>query len=787
MPMSLQQTLTDAIAGTYRVEREIGRGGMARVYLAHDIRHDRSVAIKVLIPELALAISADRFEQEIRIVSRLTHPNIVGLIGSGLLADPTGASLPYYIMHYVDGESLRDKLLREGALPVEVAVRIAVEVADALEFAHERGVVHRDIKPENILLQAGHAMVADFGVARLLATRAPAESEEVLVGTPSYMSPEQWSGDTTLDGRTDVYSLACVVYEMLTGRPPFSAATSGEIGALHLTQPTPSVRGTRPSVPVAVDQALARALAKLPGDRTQSPTAFRSELMASSVPPPPPRRFGRGILVGAMLVGLLGVTSYLLWPSDRRDLLAVVVEGMPEAASESALTSQLADGVSRHLAALQSITVFDTPDPPVGTVVRIGAAGPAGQVVVTARVIDRQTDRLLAIQSWSPGALTPETQNAIALQVSAFVRRKIGEALALREAVGSLNDQAARDAVLEAESHYQMGREAFLNQNTGQAEFEFELVDNRLADASRLAPSRALPWIRRGWVSYYRSFLDLADSVLVIARLERGIAFADSALRREPGSAEAQALRGSVTEHLAFMLPGFPDSLVRRAETDLNAALVADNTLSVANVHLSRLYRRTGRMAEATRAVLAARSFDEFLLDGHGVANELFSLFREQGLGDQARKVCEEGRVLYTTPVFTECRLVYLGYFGATRGAVDSAAQELSAIERPGGGGDPATAGFRRAMFAATLARAGMRDSAFAVIGRARGAGYPGMDYYESYIWALLGDTDGAIRILAPMVAHDSTLRAVLRTSFWFRDLRPEASFRRLAGLEALP
>jgi serine/threonine-protein kinase len=787
MPEFLQQALTEAIAGTYRVERELGRGGMARVYLAHDLRHDRPVAIKVLLPELSLAISADRFEQEIRIVSRLTHPNIVGLIGSGMLDYPPAARLPYYVMHYVDGESLRDRLLREGPLPVEDAIRIGGEVADALQFAHDRGVIHRDIKPENILLQAGHAMVADFGVARLVASRQTTQSDGAPIGTPAYMSPEQWSGDSAIDGRTDVYSLACVVYEMLVGQPPFSGVSGGAIGARHLSDPMPSVRTVRPTVPIAVERALARALAKVPADRIQTPAAFRSDLLASAAPPPRPRRFGRGMLAGALLVGLLGVTSYLLRPSGRRDLLAIAVEGVAADASDPVLTRQLADRVSRQLAALQSITVFDTVAQPVGTVVRIAATGPADSVVVTARVIDQATDQLLSIQSWSPGSMAPETPDAIALQVSAFVRRKIGEVLELREAVSSLRNRAARAAVLEAESHYQKGREAYLGLNAAQARVEFELADTRLAEASGLDLSRALPWIRRGWISYNLSFFNLDDPGLVAARLDQGIAFADSALAREPRSAEAFALRGSLAEHLAFMLPGRAKSVVRRAESDLRAALAADPTLGAANVHLSRLYRRTGRMDEAVTAALAARSFDDFLLDGHGVATELFVLFRERGLGDEARRVCEEGRLLYATVVFAECRLVCLGYFGATRAAADTAVQELGAIERPGGGAEPATAGFRRVMLAAVLARAGMTDSAFAVIHQARRAGSPGMDYYESYVWAVLGDTNGTIRILAPIVAQDSTYRSLLRTSFWFRSLREQPAFRRLAGLEPLP
>ena len=263
----------------YAVRRELGRGGMAVVYLADDLRHDRPVAIKVLLPELAAAIGPDRFEREIRTVARLQHPHILPLFDSG----GDGESL-FFVMPFVDGESLRDRLQREGALALDTAAAIVRQVGDALDYAHARGVVHRDVKPENILLSGGQALLADFGVARAPVRRADQTltSAGMTLGTPAYMSPEQAAGDRDLDGRSDLYALGCVTHELLAGAPPFTAGNAMATIAQHVLAPPPRLIGAREDLPDAVADAVARMLAKDPAERFGTAAEFALVLETAS-------------------------------------------------------------------------------------------------------------------------------------------------------------------------------------------------------------------------------------------------------------------------------------------------------------------------------------------------------------------------------------------------------------------------------------------------------------------------------------------------------------------------
>jgi serine/threonine protein kinase len=287
--LSSRTGLFTALTSQYRVERELGSGGMATVYLAHDVKHDRKVALKVLKPELAAVLGAERFVAEIRTTASLSHPHILPLFDSGSVPaahpDPErrereGPAFLYYVMPYIEGETLRDKLNRETQLGVDEAVRITTEVADALDYAHRRGIIHRDIKPENILLHDGRPMVADFGIALAVSAAAGGRMTEtgLSLGTPHYMSPEQATADKDISGRSDIYSLASVLYEMLAGDPPHTGSSAQQIIMKIIAEPAEPVAKRRKTVPPHVSHAIATALEKLPADRFDSAKAFAGAL-----------------------------------------------------------------------------------------------------------------------------------------------------------------------------------------------------------------------------------------------------------------------------------------------------------------------------------------------------------------------------------------------------------------------------------------------------------------------------------------------------------------------------
>jgi len=301
----LEERLRIALADRYALERELGRGGMAVVFLARDPRHDRAVAIKVLRDEIAAALGAERFLREIQIAAKLHHPHILPLYDSGAAAD-----LLYYVMPYVEGESLRQRLDRETQLPLDDALAITRQVASALAYAHSHDVVHRDIKPENILIESGEAVVADFGIARAITAAGGDKLTQtgMAIGTPLYMSPEQ-AGGGAIDGRSDLYSLACVLYEMLAGHPPFLGGTAQAILARHALDPVPPLRTARGTVSGAVEQALDRALAKSPADRYATALQFAEALGGSGRSGVPPasgrsRRLSAALGVGLALAAL---------------------------------------------------------------------------------------------------------------------------------------------------------------------------------------------------------------------------------------------------------------------------------------------------------------------------------------------------------------------------------------------------------------------------------------------------------------------------------------------------
>ena len=347
MAFDLAGRLRTALKSRYAIERELGHGGTAIVYLARDRKYDRFVAIKVFRPELAAAIGAERFLREIDIAAKLQHPHVLGLLDSGQ-AD----GILYYVMPYVEGESLRNRIARETQLPVDEAVRITMEVSDALSYAHGLGIVHRDIKPENILLSGGHAVVADFGIATALTAAGGEKLTQtgMALGTPFYMSPEQGAATAKIDGRSDLYALACVLYEMLAGQPPFAGSTAQSILARHSVDPVPSLRSVRGTVHPGIEWAITKAMAKVPADRFATAAEFAAALAhPEQAPVDRPRRKR---LVGALAVTIvgLGVLGALNIGGLRNRLLGRSSEGSIRSLAVLPFANQTGDSTQDYLA-----------------------------------------------------------------------------------------------------------------------------------------------------------------------------------------------------------------------------------------------------------------------------------------------------------------------------------------------------------------------------------------------------------------------------------------------------
>jgi eukaryotic-like serine/threonine-protein kinase len=384
----MMERLTAALADRYRLERELGQGGMATVYLADDLKHDRKVAIKVLRPELAAVIGAERFLSEIRTTAHLQHPHILPLHDSG----EAGGFL-FYVMPLVEGESLRDRLKREKQLPVADALRIATEIASALDYAHRRNVIHRDIKPENILLHDGRALVADFGIA-LAASKAGSGARMtetgMSLGTPNYMSPEQAMGERDITARSDVYALGCVTYEMLVGEPPFTGPTAQAIIARVMTEEPRSLTLQRKHVPGQVEAAVRTALEKLPSDRFASTAEFAAALAGPAVAAPAvrreaPRRYASFVAIAVLLAAAL---AGWLRPAPKAE-------------------------VSRHRVALWRHAQGEFTSPGIARLSTQAAIAPDGSSIVFSDSVGGVTRLLLKLRGASEPTLLAGTERAV--------------------------------------------------------------------------------------------------------------------------------------------------------------------------------------------------------------------------------------------------------------------------------------------------------------------------------------------------------------------------------------
>jgi TolB-like protein/Tfp pilus assembly protein PilF/tRNA A-37 threonylcarbamoyl transferase component Bud32 len=762
--------LVEAFAGRYAVRGVLGRGGMATVYLAEDARHGRRVALKVLDPELGTAVFADRFVREVEVTARLDHPHILPLLDSG-----EADGFLYYVMPYVEGESLKDRLERETQLPVEDALRIAREVADALGYAHAHGVVHRDIKPGNILLSAGHARVADFGIAKAIAAadRDRLTATGVTLGTVAYMSPEQVAGTVEVDGRSDLYSLGCVLFEMLAGQPPFIAPSPASVASQHLAAPAPAITSLRPSVPPAVAATIARALAKAPADRFGTAAELVAALGdATPARTAPPRsHLQRWWFAAAALIVAAAATVATLvslrdarTPGEAPARIAVlpfvdVGEADRQGYFADGLTEELITTLSRvdGLSVVARTSAFALRGHELD-VREVGRRLGAESVIEgSVRRSDRRlriTARLVSVtdgtQRWAD-TYDREVEDVLAIQ------EEIAQAIVaqLKGRLGAGDRAAVRRApvVPEAYDLFLRGR-YFWHQRT---ERDLRRAVDAFAEAIALAPDFASAHL--GLADAYAvlgfyDYLPPSDAFPPAARAAR------RALELDPSLGAAHATLGYVAL--------YHDWDWDRAEREFLRAIELAPDYSTAHQWYANLLTAMGRFDEAERAMRRAQVLDPLSI----IASAALGWVHYYA-GDYERAVAQCRAALVLNPAF-ELAHLWAGQALEMLGQSDEAVAALRrAVELSGEG----------AIFAAALARTlalrAERAEAERRLARIE-AGRHVPAYEIARVHTALGRRDDALAWLERAYGERSHAMAFLRVDPQLAALRDEPRFREL-------
>ena len=837
----IQERLTAALAGRYDVEGPLGEGGMALVFLATDVKHDRQVAVKVLRPELAASLGAERFLREITVTAKLQHPHILPLYDSG---DADG--LLYYVMPFVEGESLADMIEREKQLSIDEAIRITKEVAGALGHAHAYGLIHRDIKPENIMMSGGHAIVADFGIAKAVSAAGGESMTQtgMAIGTPAYMSPEQAAGDPHLDGRTDIYALGCMLYEMLIGQVPFTGPTAVAIIARHTMDQVPPPSIMRQSIMPELEDVIFCAMAKSPADRFRTAQEMidaltsvetggrpkvrstRTDLRQAMVVQPP--AWKRALLPVISAVALTGV-GFAVWQvffaggSSRPPALVgglppstVAVRYFEDATSDGEL-QYVADGITEGLIArLQTVPALNVisrngvapfRDPGIspdsiaraleagsvvsGTVDKMGS-----EIRVTARLIDGESGSDLGARA----SITMPADNplgaldAVVDTVSRFLRTRLGEEVRTRELASETRSSEAWTLVQRAE-RVRKDAGGLSDSDPAEAPRQFARADSLLALAEAADTRWAQPIIDRGWIADQRALLD--EGLAGMPRLDSALAYAEEALALDPAapSLRALALRGTVRYHYwqlrAETDPSAQARLLQQAREDLEQAVMGvgvDPGLVSALVTLSDLYYDlpTPDVPGAQMLARQALEADAYLENAAQVLTTLFWTHVDRQSLPEARKWCLEGyRRFPQLSEFTRCQL-WLMVTPQTPPNVDSAWVLDARI-------DSLTRGRYRKVEAkllvgGVLARANQADSARAVLDRAHAAMSrefdPNLELYgpEAYVRTLLGDDDTAIDLLKEFTAaNPSHDYSQMLGNWWWQRLRTSPRWRELS------
>jgi serine/threonine-protein kinase len=711
--VSLLDRLQASLSDRYLIERELGRGGMATVFLAKDIRHDREVAIKVLHPDLSATIGTERFEREIRMAAKLQHPHVLALYDSG-----NAGELLFYVMPFVDGESLRDRLNREKQLPVDDAVQIVLEVADALGYAHSHNVIHRDIKPENILLANGHALVADFGIAR---ARTEAGQDKLTqtgmaVGTPVYMSPEQSTGEG-VGPTADIYSLGCVLYELLAGEPPFTGPSAMAIMAKHAMETVPSVRIVRPSVAEEVEEAILAAMEKSPADRPKSAADFAAILgsplgataarrvtsrytatrRVSSGPHPalPDVWWRRPAVIGAGALGLVAVAlgAWTLLSNESsgsvtRDpaLKRVAVLYFNDESRDGELkdvADRLTEALIRDLERIPDLNVVSRagvtpfrnrnirPDSiaralNAGTLVTGYVTGEGEDVRVNLSLLDASgTEFGQRANVTMPRDSLFAAEESVAGKVAELLRTLLGPEIELRSTLAGTRVMAAWTLYNRAEKlRKDAARQAGANRDSAHA--SLGLADSLVRQAQRSDPRWADPIALEVDVALQRGRLynlqKAEERVERVRWFQQALDAAERLVKMEPASGRPFALRGTVKyAQWGLALTTDPDARaneLKAAGADLENAVRLDPNLASAYATLSSVdYDRKDRFSALRNARLAYTS-DAYLSNAETILNRLFWTSSDTDNFAEARKWCDEGRRRFPANyLFTLCQL----------------------------------------------------------------------------------------------------------------------------------
>ena len=839
--------LQTALAGRYAFERELGRGGMATVYLARDLTLNRHVAVKVLLPELAMTLGVERFLREIEVGTALQHPRIVGVIDSGQ-AD----TILYYTMPYVDGATLRDRLNREKQLSVDDTILFTQQISDALAYAHSKGVIHRDIKPENILLDKSGALVADFGIARAVSVAGGETLTRtgMAVGTPTYMSPEQAMGSRDVTPESDIYSLACVVYEMLAGQPPFTGPTAMALLARHSLDNVPSLKIVRNTIPDAVEDAIVRAMAKVPADRFRVVTDFSAAMLdnegaarrrrdsmaakaiAAETVERPALDSGKkkktALIAAAVAVPLIAAGAWFglnggvsprdsrltgLKPSDIAVLyfddrspdksLQYLSDGLTEA-----LIHEIGQVKQLHVVSRNGVARFKNSNPgidsiasalSVGTIVSGTVSGSGDRLRVNVELTDARSGKNTAIEIEKTKQDAFALQDSLVQEVSVFLRKQVGSNVQeLQGRAGTRNAQAW-DQFQRTRQVIGQGDSLAIAGNFARAVPVFVRADSMLIAVQALDPKWAAPTSQRAHMAHRASRYALAARQMpaMMAYLDSGLVTAEAALRLAANDADALEARGSI-RYVKWLLGAAPnaaelDKLLESAEADLTASTKVNPAQVSALNTLSHMYSATSRTTEANLAAQTSYTTDPYLSDANKTLWRLFTSSVDLDAGAQAKNWCTEGATRFPEDFrFSECKLwLYTLRDQDPKPTAEQIWKAYNDYMQANKVDKPAYAEKRGGMIAGiALIRAGLTDSARAVIGRSQAPESidPGGDlmYFEVLARAQLGEKDRALALLGKFFASHPQQRkfAGREESWWLESLRDEPRYKALIGTQ---